>query len=91
MRAFRQYYLTLLLFNGCFTAASGVFGNFMLLPSIFCTAGFAFSLFAFNTFFSRQYYFYNNIGFTRQKLAVMAFAVNLVPAAIIFAISLIFI
>jgi len=89
MRAFRQYYLTLLLFNLCFTAASAVFGNLLLLPIIFCTAGFAFSLFAFNKFFSKQYYFYNNIGFTRQKLAVMTFAVNLVPASLIFTIAFI--
>ena len=83
MRAFWNYYRTVNLFNLVFSFAAVISGKFIWIPVVFSTAGLAFGIFAFNTFFSSQYYFYHNIGNTRGKLAKMMFIVNLFPSAIV--------
>ena len=83
MRAFWNYYLTVNLFNIIFSVAAGSSGKVVWIPVMFCTAGLAFGLFAFNTFFRNQYYFYHNIGYTKLRLAKMMFIANLIPSAIL--------
>ena len=83
MRAFWNYYRTVNLLNILFSIAAGFSGKFFWIPVMFCTAGLAFGIFAFNTFFRNQYYFYHNIGYTRLRLAKMMFIANLIPSLLL--------
>jgi hypothetical protein len=46
-------------------------------------------MFGYNFFFKDQYYFYHNMGYTKKKLALMTFGINLPTAAILLFLVLI--
>jgi hypothetical protein len=89
MRAFWNYYFTVNLVNFCFSAMAALISvNAKWLPILFCTAGIPVGILAYNTFFKNQYYFYHNLGYSRQKLAGMTFGFNLVPSLLLLIILL---
>ncbi|MEL1243002.1 hypothetical protein AAEO56_01900 [Flavobacterium sp. DGU11] len=84
MKAFWNYYITVNVFNCCFSFIAAFFSaKAVWFPILFCSMGIAVGILAFNTFYKAQYYFYHNLGYTRQRMAFMTFAVNLVPGLLI--------
>ncbi|WP_297332292.1 hypothetical protein [Flavobacterium sp.] len=87
-RAFLHYYIAVNSVNISFCLLMLMFTNLMWLPFIFCTVGLAVGIVSYNYLFSNQYYFYYNLGFTRQKLAIAVLACNffaaLLPALLIY-------
>ncbi|AWH85532.1 hypothetical protein HYN59_10605 [Flavobacterium album] len=84
MKAFWNYYITVNIVNCCFSLLVALFSlSAVWFPIIFCTIGIAVGIFTFNVFYKAQYYFYHNLGYTRQRLAFMTFGINLLPGLIL--------
>ena len=80
MRAYWKFYRDINLFNLVFCIMAMPLTSLVWFPILFCTLGVLAGMFAFRTFYNQQYYFYNNIGFTKGKLARMTFFINAVVA-----------
>ena len=90
MKLFFNYYKTVTLINLCFCLCAAILTlNVIWFPFLFCTLGIAVSMLGYNFFFKDQYYFYHNMGYTKKKLALMTFGINLLPAAILLFLVLI--
>lgn len=47
-----------------------------------CSFGLGIALLGYYLYYKQQYYFYHNLGYTKTRLAVMVFGLNLVPAVL---------
>jgi len=91
MRAFRHYYFTINLVNTCFSAITALItGRYIWFPILFCTIGIIAGVLFFNNFCRSQYYSYYNLGYTKQRLILTTFALNLVPGFLILLIITLF-
>jgi len=80
MGALGQYVITVNVFNLMFCIILAVITGPVALPFIFCTAGLLAGLFMYNYFFKNQYYFYRNLGYTRSRLTLLVFGINVLIA-----------
>ncbi|MBE98959.1 MAG: hypothetical protein CMP77_03155 [Flavobacterium sp.] len=91
LRAFMQYYLAVNAVNISFCFLMLMFTGLLWLPVLFCSIGIAVGIGSYNYFFSNQYYFYYNLGFTRRRLAIAVLACNffiaLLPALLIYLLN----
>lgn len=90
IKAFWHYYLTVTVVNVLFSAVMALFTqNVYWLPILFASIGIGTGVLFFNHYFANQYYFYHNLGYTRKKLALNTFFINLPIAIVVLAILLI--
>jgi hypothetical protein len=82
MRAFLHYYITVNLINICFSLLVAIVALHWF-PIMFATGGILVGVLAYHTFFKNQYYFYHNLGYTKSRLIVITFALNLMPALLL--------
>lgn len=78
MRIIFKYYFDVNLFNLIYTALISLFFlNFLYVPIIFSSLGTVLGIFSFQYFYSNEYYFYHNLGFTKKKLNLLVLFLNL--------------
>ena len=89
-KVFWHYYRTITVVNVIFSVVMALFTqNIFWLPILFTTIGIGVGVLFFNYYFSNQYYFYHNMGYTRKKLVLNTLFVNLPMAAVVLTILLI--
>lgn len=90
IKVFWQYYRSITAVNILFSAVMALITqNVFWMPILFTTIGIGAGILFFNYYFSNQYYFYHNMGYTRKKLAMNTFFVNLPIAAVVLALLII--
>lgn len=87
--AFWKYYRNNAIFNVAGALLLGVFSGFLWSAIIFCSIGVLFGWIGFDYFYKNQYYFYYNLGFTKQELLLKTFLVNIIISVPFFLIIII--
>lgn len=91
MKAFWHYYRSTTGVNLAFSVMMAFFSQKAFwFPILFTTFGIGIGILYFNYYSKNQYYFYHNLGYTRLKLALHTFYINLPLAALILAIIQLF-
>lgn len=89
IKAFWHYYRIINIVNLVFSIMIAFFAQKAIwLPIVFSTIGIGAGILFFNYYFSPQYYFYHNLGYTRKKLALNTFCINLPLGVILLIIIL---
>lgn len=91
IRAFWQYYKTTTVINMVFSILMALFSQKAFwFPILFASFGIGVGVLFFNYYYKAQYYFYHNLGYTRKRLALNTFFVNLPIAVLLLALILLF-
>jgi len=82
-----KYFLDVNLFNFIYSFVLGIlFFNYIYIPFIFSTIGTFFGILSFKYFYSNEYYFYHNLGFTELRLNMTVLFFNVFISIFVFAI-----
>jgi len=91
IRVFWAYYRATTAINLVFSIIMAFFSQKAFwFPIVFASFGIGVGILFFNYYYKKQYYFYHNLGYTRKRLALNTFLVNLPIAAIIFIVIQLF-
>lgn len=88
MRAFLNFYLTVNLFAIIVSVLVSAMSGLKYFPLVLCTFGTAVGLLCYNLYFKHQLYFYYNLGYTKNKLALTTFIINVVSAFILYLLAI---
>ena len=83
MPAIWKYYLDTSLFNLGFSVLVGLYSGFPWAVGVYASFGTLVGFLAFSYFWESQYYFYYNLGLTKQALMVRTWIINLVVATLL--------
>ena len=91
IRAFWQYYKITTAVNLVYSVLMALFiQKAFWFPILFASFGIGVGILFFNYYYKAQYYFYHNLGYTRKRLALNTFLVNLPIAVLLLAVILLF-
>lgn len=79
MKIFIKYFIDLNQFNLIFSVLIGLlFFNIKYIPIFYGTIGTIVGYLSFNYFYKKEYYFYYNYGYSRNKLLFKTYKINII-------------